>query len=252
MEVRESVTLVTGANRGLGHAFVQALLAAGAKKVYVGARTLMEVADPRLQPLKLDITDPHDISNTSHRCHDVTILINNAGIMRSSPLLASPSMDNAQAEMETNYFGTLAMCRAFAPILGSNGGGALVNMLSVVSWYTNPFNGSYGASKAAEWALTNGVRIELRKQGTLVIGVYAGFINTDMASHIDDPEKSRPEDVASETVKAIATGREEVLADESSRRIRVMVDTNPQALYQELQQEWERGGRWVSSLGSQD
>lgn len=246
MEIRGSVALVTGANRGLGHAFVQALLTAGAKKVYVGARTLMKVADSRLHPVKLDITDSHDITNAMHLCQDVNILINNAGIMRSSPLLTAPSMEPAREEMETNYFGTLAMCRAFAPILKSNGEGALVNMLSVVSWFTNPFNGSYGASKAAEWALTNGARIELRKQGTLVVGVYAGFISTDMASHIEASEKSQPEDVATETIKAIAAGREEVLADASSRKFRAMLDTNPQALYQELQQEWDSGVRWTS------
>ncbi len=242
MNLNGSVALVTGANRGLGKAFVQALLTAGAQKIYAGARNPTTSTDPRLQPLKLDITDAHDIAGASEVGRDVTLLINNAGIMRSSPLLAAASVDGARAEMETNYFGTLAMCRAFAPILKRNGGGALVNMLSIVSWFTNPFNGSYSASKAAEWSLTNGVRVELRAQGTLVIGVYASFIDTDMAAQID-AAKIRPEDVAAQTIEAIASGREEVLADERTREVRAALAANPLSMYQQVQQAWNSGRR---------
>jgi NAD(P)-dependent dehydrogenase (short-subunit alcohol dehydrogenase family) len=244
MQIRDSVALVTGASRGLGKAFVQALLDAGAQKIYAGARHPPPSADLRLESVPLDITNPQDIARASERCQDVQILINNAGAMRSSPFLAAPSMEAAQAEIHTNYLGTLAMCRAFAPILKRNGGGALVNMLSVVSWYTYPLNGSYCASKAAEWSMTNGIRIELRGQGTLVIGVYASWIATEMAAQTDDP-KSRPEDVAARTMEALAAGREEVLADKQSEEIRATLERDPQALYRRMQQLWDSGVRLV-------
>ncbi|HTI15832.1 MAG TPA: SDR family oxidoreductase [Dictyobacter sp.] len=243
MDIKDAIALVTGASRGLGKAYVQALLDAGAQKIYVAARKLMEVTDPRLQPIKLDITDPQEVARAAEECQDVNILINNAGLMLSSPLLEAPSMENARKEMDTNYFGTLAMCRAFAPVLKRNGGGALVNMLSVVSWYTFPLNGSYSASKAAQWSLTNGIRVELRQQGTLVVGVYASYIDTDMASHVDY-KKTAPEEVATRTIKAIAAGREEVLAGTESRAIRVALNTDPQAYYQRLQRIWDSGERW--------
>jgi NAD(P)-dependent dehydrogenase (short-subunit alcohol dehydrogenase family) len=239
VKIQESIALVTGANRGLGQAFVQALLDKGAQKIYVGARTPSPLTDPRLQSLKLDITDPHDVADAAHRCQDVTILINNAGIMHASPLLGAPSMEQARGEMETNYFGTLAMCRAFAPILGNNGGGALVNMLSVVSWFTNPLNGSYCASKAAEWSLTNGVRIELRAQGTLVIGVHAGFIDTQMVADLAVPKVS-PQTVAARTMEAIAQGHEEVLADARTQRVKAALATDPEAFYQQIQENWDK------------
>jgi NAD(P)-dependent dehydrogenase (short-subunit alcohol dehydrogenase family) len=242
MKIKDSVALVTGGNRGLGKAFVQALLTAGAQKIYVGVRHLTETTDPRLQQLKLDITDSRDIAAAASACQDVSILINNAGVARNSPFLAAPSIDSAREEMETNYFGTLAMCRAFAPILKRNGGGVLVNMLSVASWYTNPSMASYGASKAAELALTNGVRIELRAQGTLVVAVHAGFINTDMAATIDAP-KVNPEDVAAQTIEGILAGHEEVLADKRSQEIRAALVTDPQSFYRQIQERWDNAQR---------
>src|SRR6266568_4327216 len=158
MDIKDAVVLVTGGNRGLGKALVQAFLDAGARKVYVGSRTPIETSDPRLQPIKLDITNAQDVATAAEACQDVTILMNNAGILNntSTSLLRAPSVDEAREVMETNYFGTLAMVRAFAPHLGKNGGGALVNMLSVLSWFTSPTMGSYSASKYAELALTQG------------------------------------------------------------------------------------------------
>ena len=117
--------------------------------------------------------------------------MNNAGVMKASTFIGAPDLDAARLEMETNYFGTLSMCRAFAPVLAANGGGAIVNMLSVTSFFTNPFNASYGASKAAEWSLTNGVRLELHHQGTLVVAVHAGFIDTDMAALVTPRRSAR-------------------------------------------------------------
>jgi NAD(P)-dependent dehydrogenase (short-subunit alcohol dehydrogenase family) len=243
MDIKNSVALVTGGNRGLGKAFVQALLDAGSQRIYVGARSLTATTDPRLQPLKLDITSARDIAAAAEACQDVTILINNAGVMHSSPLLAAPSMDGARAEMETNYFGTLAMCRAFAPILKKHGGGALVNMLSVVSWFTNPLNGSYSASKAAALSLTNGVRLELHAQGTLVVAVHAGFIDTDMTASLDVP-KVTPQEIAVKTIEAIAAGQEEVLADQRSLDVRAALATDPQAFYRRIQENWDHA-RWL-------
>lgn len=143
MNIKGSVALVTGSNRGLGKAFVQALLDAGAQKVYVGACSLTETSDPRLQPLQLDITKPDDIAAAVESCQDVTILVNNAGVGFKDSFLHPVFSDSARKEIETNYFGTLAMCQAFAPILKKNGGGALVNMLSVLSWFTSNELGSY-------------------------------------------------------------------------------------------------------------
>ena len=189
MMIGGSTALVTGANRGLGKALVRALLAAGCAKVYAGARNIAgAVPEGVVQPFQLDITSAEQVAAAAAQCQDVDILINNAGVAAFTPALAAPTLDNARLEMETNYLGTLAMCRAFAPILKQNGGGALVNMLSVVSWFNVPMQGTYCASKAAEWSLTRAVRFELRAQGTLVVAVYAGYIDTDMTSTSDASE----------------------------------------------------------------
>src|SRR5579863_704386 len=193
MKIENSITLVTGANRGLGKAYTDALLAAGAAKVYAGARDPASVAitDKRLVPVKLDVTQDQDVHAAAESCPDVNLLINNAGIMLASPMLADGSEAALRAEMEVNVFGMLRMVRAFAPVLAKNGGGAIANMLSVVSWFTYPFNATYCASKHAALALTEGVRIQLKSQGTQVVAVYAGFIETDMASELagaDEPK----------------------------------------------------------------
>lgn len=238
MKISGSTALVTGANRGLGRAYASALLAAGAGKVYGAARDPGSIIDPGLVPVALDITNAESVAAAAEACGDVTLLINNAGIVLPSPFISAPSTDAARAEMETNYFGTLAMCRAFAPILGRNGGGALVNMLSVVSWYTSPFSASQCATKAAALSLTNGVRIELRAQGTLVAGVHAGFIDTDMTAGIDVP-KSRPEDIASRVLEGIEQGLEEILADQSSADTKAVLARDPVAFYTEIQSRWD-------------
>ena len=190
--------------------------------------------DPTCRPIKLDITDAHDVAAAALACQDVNLLINNAGIGYLGSFLEAPSIEGARLPMETNYLGTLAMCRAFAPILKSNGGGVLVNMLSVASWCTGPALSFYCASKAAEWSLTNGIRVELQAQGTLVVGVFAGFIDTEASSGINAP-KARPEDVAAKTLEAIAAGQEEVLADKTSQEARALLaTTDPQTFYQRV------------------
>ena len=233
MKISGSVALVTGANRGLGHAFARALIERGARTVYAGARDPATITDPDLVPVKLDITDAADVAATAALCGDVTLLANNAGVSYGSPLLAAPAPDGARAEIETNYFGTLAMCRAFAPVLGANGGGALVNMLSVLSFISFPQIGSYSASKAAAWSLTNGVRLELAAQGTLVVGVHAGFIDTDMAARIDEPKIS-PIEVARQAFDAVEAGQLEVLADGLSRDVKAALSAELEVLYPAL------------------
>jgi len=224
MRIEGSVALVTGANRGLGLAFARALLDAGAAKVYAAAREPSSVSVGT--PLKLDITDRASVAHAARRAGDVNLLVNNAAVLNARPFLAADAEEAVRAALETNLFGTLAMSRAFAPVLAANGGGAMVNMLSVLSWFNLPQVGAYGASKAAAWALTNGLRNELRAQGTLVVGVHAAFIDTDMAAFANGP-KSRPEAVAAQVLAAIEEGREEVLADEVTRNVKRGLSAEP-------------------------
>jgi NAD(P)-dependent dehydrogenase (short-subunit alcohol dehydrogenase family) len=219
MEISGSTALVTGANRGLGKALVEALRAAGARRIYAAARnTDGMLPDSIVHPVTLDITNAGQVEAAAAQCGDVSILINNAGIANFTPALAARSMENARREMDTNYFGTLAMCRAFAPVLKRNGGGALVNMLSVVSFFNAPMQGTYSASKAAEWSLTKAVRFELRAQGTRVTGVYAGYIDTDMTAGLNAPKASAA-DISAAILAGIESGTEDVLADERARSV---------------------------------
>jgi NAD(P)-dependent dehydrogenase (short-subunit alcohol dehydrogenase family) len=206
MKIEGSVALVTGANRGLGKVFAEKLLAAGARKVYAGARDPMKVAIPGVVPVKLDITNPDDVKAAAAACGDVA--------------------EQAHREMETNYFGTWRVSSAFAPILIKNGGGALINILSVASWRSLPPLQSYSASKSAEWSLTNALRNELRKDGTQVIGVHAGFIDTELVSTFNAP-KTSPEDIVARVLAALENGEEEVLADEISRNVKAGLNAEP-------------------------
>jgi NAD(P)-dependent dehydrogenase (short-subunit alcohol dehydrogenase family) len=245
MQISGSVALVTGANRGLGRAFARELVIRGAARVYGAARNPAGVTEPGVTPVALDVTDPDQVAAAARRCADVSLLINNAGVMRASTFIGPPDPDAARAEMETNYFGTLSMCRAFAPVLATAGGGAIVNMLSVTSFYTNPFNASYGASKAAAWSLTNGVRLELHHQGTLVVAVHAGFVDTDMAALVDAPKIS-PEAVAQQAFDAVEAGRVEVLADERTRQVKASLPRDHELIYPPVQEFWDaalRGGQ---------
>jgi NAD(P)-dependent dehydrogenase (short-subunit alcohol dehydrogenase family) len=241
MHIEGSVALVTGANRGLGKAYVDALLAAGAKKIYAGARQPPGAADSRVIPLKLDVTLSADIEAARQRCGDVNILINNAGIMLKTTMLSEQSAESMRREMNVNVFGTLAMIQAFAPILAKNGGGAIANMLSVVSWFTSPFNATYCASKHAALAVTDAARIQLKAQGTQVLAVYAGFIDTDMASELagaDEP-KTSPRQVAERTLQGIRDGLHHVRADKRSEETWDSVRKDPEGLEKSMQQAWD-------------
>jgi NAD(P)-dependent dehydrogenase (short-subunit alcohol dehydrogenase family) len=242
MQIADSVALVTGAGRGLGQVFVQELTRRGAKTVYAAARNPARLDGQETQgiPVELDVTQPDQVAAAADRCADVNLLINNAGVMTTSPFLEAPTMDGARLEIETNYLGTLAMCRAFAPVLAANGGGAIVNLLSVTSFFTNPANGSYGASKAAEWSLTNGVRIELAHQGTLVVGVHAGFIDTEMAAELAHGlPKLDPLDVVRQVVDAVEADRVEVLAGERTQRIKSLLPDDHEKIYPAIQATWD-------------
>jgi NAD(P)-dependent dehydrogenase (short-subunit alcohol dehydrogenase family) len=219
MNIRNAVFLVTGANRGLGKSLVQQLLAAGAKKVYAAARDPASITLPGVEAVKLDVTNADDVARAAAQLKDVSVVINNAGITRGSPLLAAGSAAAARAEMETNFFGPLALSQAFAPVLKANGGGAIVNVLSVLSWVNIPSAATYSTSKSAAWSLTNGLRGELRAQGTQVVGVHVGYMDTDMTKGLDTA-KANPDDVAQQIVDALASGAEEVLADDLSRNVR--------------------------------
>jgi len=238
MKIAGSVALVTGANRGLGRAYARELASRGAAKVFAAARHPDQVTEPGVIPIALDVTNPQRVGDVAAECADVSLLVNNAGVMRASTFIGAPSLDAARAEMETNYFGTLSMCRAFAPVLAANGGGAIVNMLSVGSFYTNPFTASYGASKAAAWSLTNGVRLELHHQGTLVVAVHASFIDTDMAALVDAPKVS-PESVAKMAFDAVEAGQIEVLADERTRTIKASLSRDHELIYPPIQEFWD-------------
>jgi NAD(P)-dependent dehydrogenase (short-subunit alcohol dehydrogenase family) len=229
MKIEGSVALVTGANRGLGKAYADALLAAGAAKVYAGARNPSLITDNRLIPVKLDITSSSDVVAASSMCEDVGILINNAGIMLMSPMLRDASDQALRQEMEVNVYGLLAMIRAFAPVLARNGGGTIANMLSIVSWFVYPFNGTYCASKHAALAVSDAARIQLKSQGTHVVGVYAGLIDTEMASGYDQP-KTSPRQVVERTLEG------HVLADTSAEEMWRATRSEPMQLAATMQQ----------------
>ena len=243
MKLNGSTVLVTGANRGLGRSFVNALREAGCAKIYAAARRIESLAsDGVIERVQLDITNTEHVTSVAARCRDINILINNAGVAGFSPALGAPTMANARLEMETNYFGTLAMCRAFAPVLKRNGGGALVNMLSVVSWFNAPMQGTYCVSKAAESSLTKAIRCELRAQGTLVVGVYAGYIDTDMAAGMwgsEEYPKTSPAEIAARVLAGIEDGTEEILTDETARSVYSALLKDARPFESNLQKAWD-------------
>ena len=226
MQVKDSIALVTGANRGLGRAWASALLQQGARKVYAAARDPATVDLPGATPVRLDITDAEQVAAAARACGDVTLLINNAGIARGGELLAAEGSDVLREELETNLFGTLAMCRAFAPVLATKGGGGIVNVLSVLSWIALPGAGPYCVAKAAAWSMTNAVRQALRAQGTQVLALHVAFMDTDMTAHVAGP-KAAPADVVRQALAALEAGEEEVLADETTRQVKAGLSAQP-------------------------
>jgi NAD(P)-dependent dehydrogenase (short-subunit alcohol dehydrogenase family) len=226
MKLDNATVLITGANRGLGLAFAREALARGARKVYAGVRDLSKLALAGVEAIRVDVTRPEDVAAAASRCTDVTLLINNAGIAAIGGFLSADSIESARAHLETNFFGPLRLSQVFAPVLAANGGGAILNVLSVASWINSPMLAMYGASKSAAWALTNGLRHELRAQGTQVLGMHVGFVDTDLTRGIDVP-KSSPELIVRRTLDALEAGAEEVLADDRARQLKQGLSAEP-------------------------
>lgn len=207
--------LVTGANRGLGKRFAAQLIERGAK-VYAAARRPETIDVSGVEPIQLDITDPASVRRAADVASDVTVLVNNAGTATRASLL-SGAFEDVRLEMETHYFGTLNVIRTFAPIIEGNGGGAILNMLSVLSWLHDPASGAYSAAKAAEWAMTDAIRQELAPRGIHVTAVHVGYIDTDMAAFAPADQKSDPAVVARLALDGLLAGEPEILADDLTR-----------------------------------
>ena len=219
MKVENAVVLVTGANRGIGLAFVRELLARGARKVYAAARDPASVAQAGVQALKLDVNKPEDVAAAAAQAPDVTLVINNAGIAQPGGFLAPDSEEVARRIFETNVFGVLRMSQAFAPVLKANGGGALLNVLSVASWVNGGELAAYSASKSAAWSLTNALRSELAAQKTQVLGLHMAYVDTDLTRGLDAP-KSSPEQIVQRALDGLESGLDEVLADELTQQVK--------------------------------
>jgi NAD(P)-dependent dehydrogenase (short-subunit alcohol dehydrogenase family) len=231
MDISTAAALVTGANRGLGAQIARQLVSRGAR-VYAGARNPSTVTLDGVTPLAVDTTDAATIAAAVQAAGNVTLLVNNAGIERGVDLL-SGDLDDARAELETNYFGTLEMIRAFAPVIESNGGGAILNVLSVLSWVSTPDSAGYCASKSAEWSMTNAVRAQLLGRGIVVSGLHVGLMATEMAAGFDGP-KTDPAEIAAQAIDGIAAGAYEILADDLSRGVQAGLAGGVAALYPDL------------------
>ena len=225
MKLDNATVFITGANRGIGLAFAREALARGARKVYAGARNPASVTLPGVHAVQLDVTDPAQVAAAVQRCGDVTLLVNNAGVANFGGFLDS-AIDAVRAQFETNFIGPLLMSRGFAPVLAAHGGGAILNVLSVASWISSPQLAVYGATKSAAWSLTNGLRHELRAQGTQVLGLHMGFVDTDLTRGIELP-KSTPEAIVRQACDALEAGADEVLADEITRQVKQGLSAQP-------------------------
>jgi NAD(P)-dependent dehydrogenase (short-subunit alcohol dehydrogenase family) len=226
VNIKGSTVVVTGGQRGLGKAIVDEFLRRGAAKVYATARSPKPSEDPRVVSVALDVTKPDSVAALAVTATDANIVVNNAGIIGAHNLLSS-DIEEVRAVFETNYFGALRVAQAFAPILADNGGGALVDIASILSWVAG--FGGYGDSKAALWSATNSLRLELEKQGTLVTGVHLSFTETEMASGFDVP-KNDPRQVARAIADGIERGDVEVLADDDTRYMKSALSGPVEAL----------------------
>ena len=238
MQIEGTIALVTGANRGIGKAFTDALVNRGAAKVYAGVRDLATVSDtdPRLVPVQLDVTDADRIAALAQELPDVELVINNAGIARPATPL-SAELDAARAELEVNYLSLIATTQAFAPVLAANGGGAIVNVLSVGSWIGSPTLSTYTASKSAAWNFTNAARVELKHQGTHVVGVHVGFVDTDLTAGLD-VDKIAPTAVAAAARDAVQASEPEAIVDDVSRQIKAGLSDDQHTLYPQIEHDF--------------
>jgi NAD(P)-dependent dehydrogenase (short-subunit alcohol dehydrogenase family) len=236
MNIQDSTVLVTGANRGIGQAFANELLDRGAAKVYAAVRDVATITDPRLVPIQLDVTDSDRVAAVAREVDDVQLVVNNAGVLNVSIPL-SASLETARLELETNYLSLVSMTQSFAPVLERNGGGAFVNVLSIFSWVAMPLISTYSASKAAAWSFTNAARIQLRGQGTDVVGVFVRGVDTDMAAGFDI-EKVLPAVVATSALDALEAGEPEAVVDDFSRAAKDGLTDDQYALYPGIEREF--------------
>jgi NAD(P)-dependent dehydrogenase (short-subunit alcohol dehydrogenase family) len=234
MLIQGSTALVTGANRGLGTHFADALIDRGADRVYACARNpetlapLLAAHGQRVVPLRLDVTDPEAVATAAARAGDCTLLVNNAGVLETLGLMEAGGLEPLQREMAVNVYGLARMCQAFAPLIAGNGGGAIVNMLSVSSLYNYPPFGTYCASKATAMSLTECLRYELKDQAIEVFGVYAGLIDTDMVGSLKG-EKTQPQEVARAALDGVEAGVPDIDADQRSKVVRAALRDDPAA-----------------------
>ncbi len=234
MEIRNSVALVTGANRGIGAGFVSALLERGAARVYATARDPGSVSaavasgQGRVVALELDVTDAAEVAAVAARCRDLTLLVNNGGTAAMTSFTGAPTLDGARAEMEVNFWGQLAMVRAFAPVLASNGGGAILQILSIGSMTVFPSVGTYCASKFAANAMCKGLRAELAPQKTQVMSVFSAGIESDMSKNTPGPKISALTH-AHNCLAALEDGQEELFPDFKSQRMHDAYRRDPEA-----------------------
>lgn len=230
-DISGQTALVTGANRGLGAAFVADLLARGAAKVYAAARNpeTIDASDSRVVPIALDVTDEASIAAAAQQATDVTVLVNNAGIAVGQQLV-SGDLDAMRREFDTNFWGPVLVTRAFAPVIAGNGGGAIVNMHSALSWVGV---GSYSATKAALWSASNSTRVELAPQNIQVVGVHVGWVDTDMAAHTTDP-KVAPEQVVTEALDALEAGDAEAIVGDFAQLVKSKLSDDVRVLYPQL------------------
>lgn len=219
MKIENSVVLITGANRGIGLAFARAVLARGARKVYAAARNPATVALPGVEGLQLDVTQAEEVAAAVQLASDVSLVINNAGIAQPGGFLTQDSDAVARRIFETNFFGVLNMSKAFAPVLKANGGGALLNVLSVASWVNGGELAAYSASKSATWSLTNALRHELAGQKTQVLGLHMAYVDTDLTRGFE-VQKSSAEEIVLRALDGLEAGADEVLADVLTQQVR--------------------------------
>ncbi|KQO07650.1 short-chain dehydrogenase [Agreia sp. Leaf244] len=236
MNITDQVAFVTGANRGIGRQFVLELLDRGAAKVYATARRLetIDFDDARVVPLRLDLLDHQSVVEAAASANDVTLLVNNAGISTGASLVTG-ELSELHREFDTHFWGTLDVIREFAPTLARSGGGAIVNVLSALSWFAALGSGGYSAAKAAEWNMTNGVRLELAAQGTLVQGVLLGAADTDIAAEYDGP-KIDPRDVPRLSFDGLTAGSIEVIVDDWTAMVKASLAGDPAAFYEQMTQ----------------
>lgn len=239
MDIKDSVAIVSGGNRGIGEAFVREFIERDVKRVYVGTRSL-DAAESMCQELgeravaiQLDVTNDAEVAAVAAHCADVNIVINNAGIHAGRTLMGADDMSAARAEMEVNYFGVLSMCRAFAPVLKKNGGGSIINILSAAGLVAAPNMGGYSPSKFAARALSTSIRAELAEQGTHVGALIVGAVKTDISAHVTG-EMESPSAIAKAGMKAIRSKITEMDTDAMAIGMRASLARDPQNLEKKM------------------